>query len=167
MKIDINSISHEQLLETRLCDLGLSIKETIINDYINQLYDELKQKGIQFHPPCYLSDEWFSPLGVAAIAIPFYLAHPRLLALEKKMMRAVEGGTKSEALKLLRHECGHAYVHAFNLTQKSRWCETFGHPGKTYTEHYRYRPYSKSFVNNLKDFYAQSHPEEDFSETFA
>jgi len=167
MKIDIDSVSHEELLQTRLCDLGLTIKGTVIEDYINQLYDELKLKGMQLLPPCYISDEWFSPHGVAAIAIPFYLAHPRLLALEKKMMHAVEGGTKPEALKLLRHECGHAYVHAFNLTRKSRWRQIFGHPGKTYMEHYRYRPYSKSFVNNLRDFYAQSHPEEDFAETFA
>ncbi|MBN2158600.1 MAG: putative zinc-binding metallopeptidase [Spirochaetes bacterium] len=167
MKIDIDTVSHEELLHTRLCDLGLTIRGTVIEDYINQLYDELKQKGMQFLPPCYISDEWFSPHGVGAIAIPFYLMHPRLLALEKKMMRTVEGETKPEALKLLRHESGHAYVHAFNLTRKSRWREMFGHPGKTYTEHYRYRPYSKSFVNNLRDFYAQSHPEEDFAETFA
>jgi len=154
-------------MQTRLCDLGLSIQGTVIQEYIDQFYEELRQKGMQFLPPCYLSDEWFSPNKIGVIAIPFYLAHPKLHSLEKRMMKEVEGGTKPEALKLLRHECGHAYVHAFNLTSKRHWRETFGHPGKAYTEHYKYRPYSKSFVSNLENFYAQSHPEEDFAETFA
>jgi hypothetical protein len=29
------------------------------------------------------------------------------------------------------------------------------------------RPYSKSFVHHLEPWYAQSHPDEDFAETFA
>src|SRR5438874_13235164 len=32
---------------------------------------------------------------------------------------------------------------------------------------YRPRPYSRSFVIHLDDWYAQSHPDEDFAETFA
>ena len=38
-----------------------------------------------------MSSEWFSPADVPGIAIPFYLAHPRLMKLEKKMMLEVEG----------------------------------------------------------------------------
>ena len=41
---------------------------------------ELEAKGLHFRPHFWLSDEWFSPDGVPGIAIPFYLAHPRLRA---------------------------------------------------------------------------------------
>jgi len=34
-------------------------------------------------------------------------------------------------------------------------------------ETYRPRPYSKSFVRHLPNWYAQAHPDEDFAETFA
>jgi hypothetical protein len=36
-----------------------------------------------------------------------------------------------------------------------------------YPEYYLPKPYSKSFVQHLDHWYAQSHPDEDFAETFA
>ena len=36
-----------------------------------------------------------------------------------------------------------------------------------YPEYYTPKPYSKSFVQHLDHWYAQSHPDEDFAETFA
>ena len=36
-----------------------------------------------------------------------------------------------------------------------------------YPEYYTPKPYSKSFVLHLDSWYAQSHPDEDFAETFA
>ena len=44
-------------------------------------------------PHVWISDEWFSPDNVPGIAIPFYLAHPRLMRLERSQMLEVEGGT--------------------------------------------------------------------------
>jgi hypothetical protein len=43
----------------------------------------------------------------------------------------------------------------------------FGSPSAPYPEFYTPRPYSKSFVLHLDSWYAQSHPDEDFAETFA
>jgi hypothetical protein len=43
----------------------------------------------------------------------------------------------------------------------------FGAPSTPYPEFYLPRPYSKSFVLHLDSWYAQSHPDEDFAETFA
>jgi hypothetical protein len=43
----------------------------------------------------------------------------------------------------------------------------FGSPNKPYPEFYTPRPYSRSFVLHLDAWYAQSHPDEDFAETFA
>ena len=43
-------------------------------------------------------------------AVPFYLAHPRLMQLERSQMLEVEGGTEIWCTRLLRHEAGHAIV---------------------------------------------------------
>ena len=163
----LDKISDESLLHLRMCDLNLTIQGTWLESCIKQLYQELTQKQFPFMPVCYLGDEWFSPDGYPVIAIPFYLAHPRLIQLEQKMMLEVEGGSAAECMQLLRHECGHAVAHAFGLTRRIKWRKIFGSPDKPYQDFYRYRPYSKSFVHHLKDWYAQSHPEEDFAETFA
>jgi hypothetical protein len=165
--IELDAIDEKQLLQYRLCDLPIRIEGTWLKDLIDRLYGELQSRGLAFRPACYLGDEWFSPEGIPVIALPFYLAHPRLIQLERKIIGEAEGENPAEAMRLLRHECGHAIVHAFGLTRRSSWREHFGHPRKPFSDYYRYQPYSKSYVRNLKDFYAQSHPEEDFAETFA
>ncbi len=44
----------------------------------------------------------------------------------------------------------------------------FGDPGVDYNPTiYHHRPYSKAYVRHLPNWYAQSHPDEDFAETFA
>ena len=35
--------------------------------------------GIRLRPHAWISSEWFSPANTPGIAIPFYLAHPRLV----------------------------------------------------------------------------------------
>ena len=67
-------------------------------------------------PHAWLSDEWFSPDNTPGIAIPFYLAHPRLMRLERRQILEVEGGTASECLRILRHETGHVVQHAYRLS---------------------------------------------------
>lgn len=155
------------LLGMRIRDLKLQIAGSWLEPLIEQLYYELDAKGISFHPPCYLADEWLTPDKVPIIGIPFCLAHARLMELEKKMMYEVEGGTEASCMRLLRHECGHALNYAYRLYRRTRWRELFGHFSATYGNSYSYRPYSRRFVINLKDNYAQSHPDEDFAETFA
>jgi hypothetical protein len=43
----------------------------------------------------------------------------------------------------------------------------FGKSSKRYPEYYRPNPASKKYVQHLRLWYAQSHPDEDFAETFA
>lgn len=150
-----------------MCDLGLRIEGTALEARIAQLYEELDARGVPFHPHCWLSDEWFSPDGVPGIAIPFYLAHPRLARLERKELLEVEGGTKDWCLKILRHETGHALDTAFRLHRRKGYRALFGRYTKPYPDHYRPRPYSKYYVRHLEPSYAQAHPAEDFAETFA
>ena len=162
------SLKDEELLRLRICDLGVRIEGSELEPRIGQFCDELVSRGVTLRPDCYLGDEWFSPEGVPAIALPFYLAHPRLKALELRQMMEVEGGTAEWCLMLLRHECGHAVDHAYQFSCRKEWQRIFGSPATEYTpETYRPRPYSRSFVQHLPNWYAQAHPDEDFAETFA
>lgn len=157
----------EKLLDLRFCDLDLRIEGTWLEEMIARLYDELARRGIPFRPHCWLSSEWFSPDGVPGIAMPFYLAHPRLMRLERRRMLEVEGGTREWCLKILRHEAGHALDTAYRLRRKQRWQRVFGRASQPYPDTYRPKPYSHDFVQHLGWWYAQSHPLEDFAETFA
>jgi hypothetical protein len=165
--INLDTIPEEQLLDMRICDLPVWIEGTWLEKCVGQLHDELKSKNILFKPRCYLADEWLTPEDVPVIGIPFYLAHPRLTALEKKMMLEAEGETIEWCMKLLRHEAGHALCYAYNLHHTHDWKAVFGESTQAYEDTYRFRPYSKSFVRHLDNYYAQYHPDEDFVETFA
>jgi len=160
-------LDDEALLDVRLCDLGLTIAGSWLEARIQVLHDELAVRGLEFRPHYWLSAEWFSPDGVPGVAIPFYLAHPRLMRLEKAQMLEVEGGTPEWCLKILRHEAGHAFDNAYRLRERRRRAEIFGRPSTPYPDFYLPKPYSKSFVLHLDSWYAQSHPDEDFAETFA
>jgi len=94
-------LSDEQLLDLRICDLPIKIKGSFLEPHIKRLYSELNSRGIRFKPHVWLSEEWFSPDGVPGIAIPFYLAHPRLMKLERKQMLEIEGGTDTECMRIL------------------------------------------------------------------
>ena len=157
----------EELLDLRICDLGLRIEGTALVPRIKQLYAELEARGLRLRPQCWLSGEWFSPHDVPGIAIPFYLAHPRLRTLEGKQMNEVEGGTRNWCMQLLRHEAGHCYETAYQLTRRKRWRKLFGRASKPYPDFYNPKPVSRQFVLHLDWWYGQSHPVEDFAETFA
>lgn len=151
----------------RLCDLGLTVETSRLAPHLRRLYRELESRGIEFKPHAWLSEEWFSPDGVPGIAIPFYLAHPRLERLERRVMREVEGGNSRWLMRILRHEAGHALDNAYRLRRRRRWREVFGPASLPYPHRYRARPGSRRYVHHLGEWYAQAHPTEDFAETFA
>ena len=159
--------SDEKLLDMRICDLQLDIEKSMMVRMRNQLYGELERRGLRLRPHFWLSDEWFVPDGVPGIAIPFYMAHPRLMRLERKQMLEVEGGAQAWCMRILRHEAGHAIDIAYRMNRRKRYREMFGRYSDPYPEYYRPKPRSKNFVLHLEPWYAQSHPAEDFAETFA
>jgi hypothetical protein len=162
------ALKDDELLQKRICDLGVRIPGSELEGRVAQLYEELDAHGLSFRPACYLGDEWFSPAGSPTIAIPFYLAHPRLKTLEMHRMLQVEGGTPEWCQQLLRHESGHAIDHAYSFSSREDWRAVFGSPEAEYSpETYQPRPYSRGFVRHLPNWYAQAHPDEDFAETFA
>lgn len=162
-----SSVSDEALLQMRLCDLPIKLERTEIGARVQRLYDELESRGISFRPHVWFSDEWFSPDDAPGIAIPFYLAHPRLMKLEERMMFHAEGAGEQECMRILRHEAGHALDTAYGLHRRKRWREMFGSFSTPYPKYYKPRPGSRNYVQHLNDWYAQAHPAEDFAETFA
>ncbi|MFC1808668.1 putative zinc-binding metallopeptidase [Candidatus Omnitrophota bacterium] len=165
--INLETITDDELMEVRFCELPITLQDSPVEQWVNEFIVEIDSHSLQFKPSIYLADEWLCPEGVPVIGVPFYLVHPRLRALEKKMMLDAEGSDKGEFMRLMRHEMGHAVVYAFRLHRKKKWRDLFGHPMEEENEHYRFKKYSRNFVHNVENFYAQSHPDEDFAETFA
>lgn len=160
-------LDHRELLDLRICDLGLRIDHTWLQSCIERVLAELERKRLRFRPHFWLSDEWFSPAEVPGVALPFYLAHPRLIRMERSRMLFVEGATVETCMQYLRHEIGHAILHAYRLNRRRRWQRSFGNSSKPYPRAYQPNPASRRYVHHLPGWYAQSHPEEDFAETFA
>ncbi|MCH7590870.1 putative zinc-binding metallopeptidase [PVC group bacterium] len=164
---DLDKLTDEALLEMRFCDLPVSLEHSMVVPYVEVFTMELELKGIRFRPAVYLADEWLCPEGVPAIGIPFYLCHSRLRALERQMMLEVEGESQEEFLKLMRHEMGHAISYAYKFQNKPKWRKLFGQPSKEFSDYYKFKKYSRNYVSNIEEGYAQSHPDEDFAESFA
>ena len=161
------SLPDEDLLKLRLKDLRVTIEGTWLEGCLRDLHRELKWRKLRVRPHAWISDEWFSPDTTPGIAIPFYLAHPRLMQLERKKIIDVEGGSVRDCMRILRHEAGHVIQHSYQLQRRRRWQELFGASSTRYPKYYQPNPRSKRYVQHLRLWYAQSHPDEDFAETFA
>lgn len=158
----------EELLDVRLCDLDLRIEGTDVQDRLMRLYAELERAGLRrFRPYAWLSTSWFTPHGSTGFAVPFYLAHQRLVRLERWQFGEAEGASREGGLRLMRHEAAHVLDNAYRLHRRRDWRETFGTFSQPYRASYRPKPGSRHHVVNLDYWYAQSHPGEDWAETFA
>lgn len=151
----------------RFRELHLSRPSAWVVDCHRRLTLELTDRALRPRPHVWLAEEWFSPPGIPGFAIPFYLAHPRLMRLERTQMHTVEGGTPASCMAVMRHEAGHALQHAHRLHRRAGWRQLFGASSTPYPDRYRPRRRSTRFVRHLAGWYAQSHPDEDFAETFA
>ena len=161
------NLTDEELLKLRFSDLHLNLNNSQVPIYIEKLRQELRQKGLCFNPYFWLSTGWFTPDGLPGVAIPFYLAHERLARLERNQVFEVEGGNAKWFMQILRHECGHAIDNAYRLRRRKQRQKIFGKSTMKYSPYYNPKPYSKRYVLHLDNWYSQSHPDEDFAETFA
>jgi len=157
----------EELLDVPLCDLDLSLEGSALERRIDRLHAELRRAGLVFRPYVWLSTDWFTPEESTGFAVPFYLAHGRLVRLEHAQMFEAEGCTHDWCMKLLRHEAAHAIDNAYRLHSRADWRRTFGRYSAPYRSAYRVKPTSRNYVQHLGAWYAQSHPAEDWAESFA
>ena len=147
--------------------LPIRLSGTPVSQRAAQVFGELADRQIKVRPSIWLSEEWFNPDGTVGFAIPFYLAHPRLIRLERRLMLEAEGASEREALRIIRHETGHAIDEAFQFYRRPEYVAVFGSPRRQYPSSYAVKPHSRRHVVHLNSWYAQSHPVEDFAETFA
>lgn len=161
------TLDDDELLRLRFSELRLRLKGSLVEPELDALQAALQRRGLRFRPHAWLSTEWFSPDGIPGIAIPFYVVHPRLRRLEQRMIGEVEGASRTWRMRILRHEAGHALDTAFRLRRRACWRRMFGPASRPYPSRYRARPASRDHVLHLGYWYAQSHPTEDFAETFA
>jgi hypothetical protein len=154
-----------ELLSRRISELGLRLEGSPLEKFVQQLYAELDARGLRaFRPGVYLSDEWACPDKEPIIGVPFYLADPKLSALEQALNDIED---EREIMMYLRHEAGHAFNYAYLLYERKDWLELFGPFDLPYDEHYKPVPFSRRYVRHIAGWYAQKHPDEDFAETFA
>jgi hypothetical protein len=155
----------QELLAKPIKELGLKLEGSPLEKYVRALYREIERKGLKhFRPRCYLTDEWGCPSGEPIVGIPFYLADPKLAALEKDMNDLED---EREIMMYLRHEAGHAFNYAYELYKRPEWRTLFGPFRRAYKDHYRPVPFNRAYVRHIAGWYAQKHPDEDFAETFA
>ncbi|HUP59073.1 MAG TPA: hypothetical protein VNA69_01500 [Thermoanaerobaculia bacterium] len=153
------------VLPVPIRELGLSLEQSPVAPYVNELYRELEEKGLHhFRPRCYLSDEWGCPSEEPVIGIPFYLGDPRVANIEA-VVNDVED--EREIMRYLRHEAGHAFNYAYELYRTDEWHALFGSFRRPYRDDYPFVPFSRDYVRHIAGWYAQKHPDEDFAETFA
>lgn len=163
----LNEMTDSEILALRFCDLPVTLKGSTVEQRAKVVFDELARRGIRFRPSLWIAHEWYNPDGTAGFAVPFYLLHPRLTRLERTMMYEAEGASLPESMSILRHETGHAVDEAFKLRQLDDYRRVFGSPNKIYPTEYSADSDSRDYVQHLNAWYAQSHPCEDFAETFA
>jgi len=154
-----------ELLPVPIKELGLKLEGSPIERYVEQLFKELEAKGLQrFRPAFYLTSEWGCPSEQPVIGVPFYLADPRIGAIESAVN---DLENEREIMMYMRHEAGHAFNYAYELYKTDEWREIFGPFRRPYRDRYSYVPFSKNYVRHMEGWYAQKHPDEDFAETFA
>lgn len=152
----------------RIRDLGLAIEGTRLEPVIAEFEAEVaKLELAHLKPSFYLSTEWGVVFGSMSIALPFYLAHPELEALQVEQVGHLEGAGRAEILRYLRHEFGHVVNYAYHLYEVDEWVRQFGSITQPYLEEYQPKPFSRRFVRHLPGWYAQKHPDEDWAETLA
>ncbi len=168
MHTDLARFHESNLWSTPIRDLRLTIEGTRLEPILSEFMEEVRQTGItRVRPRFYLSTEWGVPFETVAMAIPFYLAHPDLTALHAERVGHVEGFDRADILRYLRHEMGHVINYAYRLYDHEEWVKQFGSITQPYFEEYRPEPFSRRYVRHLPGWYAQKHPDEDWSETFA
>src|SRR5438067_235357 len=131
----------------RLRDLGLAIAGTPLEAIVREFEQELAERGVaEIRPHFYLSTEWGVPFGTISIAIPFYLARLDLTDFHARRGGFVEGGSRADVLRYLRHEMGHVVNYAFLLYERPEWVRRFGDIDLPYEEEYRPRPFHPNYV---------------------
>lgn len=161
---------YEVLLDTPVNGLELTLKDSLLEDCIAELFHQLEPLKIRLRPKFYLSDGYGTCEGTANIGLAFWDVERGLQTLAQRYLGELYD--LWDMRMVLRHELGHAFCYSYKLYRLPEFRKIFnvrGHFFNTYPLHERFskNPWSHDFVNPCGDHYAQKHPDDDFAETFA
>lgn len=166
--------SQYELLMTPIFSLSLKIQNSIFEKLIREVKRELQKHRLAYKPHFYLSDEFGCVEGTVNIGIPFYMASPELEELNREVGSEKHQALEDHQLKaLLRHECGHAFFYAYGLQRNKTAQKLFGNFESKRVSIKNIPLEPGSHVDYLERWgaasqgYSRTHPEEDFSDTFA
>jgi hypothetical protein len=162
-----------ELLLTPVSHLSLQISQSPLEKLIKEVLQEIRRKNLRMNPKFYLSDEFGCVQNTATIGIPFYLAHPDLEELDH-LVGSEKGSilTEGQIKSILRHECGHAFFYTYKVYKKNKARKIFGDFDSRSVSLQNIAPDSNDYVDYLarcgtaSPGYSQTHPEEDFADTF-
>jgi hypothetical protein len=156
----------ERLLDLRLCDLDVRIEGSDLEPRIAELNGELEAQGIRFRPHFYLADEWFCPDGVPGS--PSRSTWPTRGWPGSNSRRCwrwrAARGSGACASSATRRACARERLQAATPAGAAGDLRQELEP---YPDHYAPKPYQQELRAAPRAWYAQSHPDEDFAETFA
>ena len=165
--LNLNNYSNAELLKKPISSLVRGKVTPFIRNYRTRLIQELANKNILIKPKIYCSTDWFCPDGEAGFAFPFYLVDERLKEVYLHYFYDLDGVNEDEIMRLFRHEMAHVIDNVFSLRRLKKRQQIFGLTSKKYPSTYRPNLKSRDFVTNLGEGYGQSHPDEDWAETFS
>jgi hypothetical protein len=158
----------ERLLKLRLKDLKLPLRGTWLAACLRELNAEMAEKGLKrVRAHGWISSEWFSPGNTAGhrVSVLPGASAPDAARTQDDHRRRGRHPRRMHAHPPSR--AGHVLQHSYALHKQPRWRRLFGRSSIRYPKYYRADPTSRNFVQHLRLWYAQSHPDEDFAETFA
>jgi hypothetical protein len=179
MSDPLSSVSgrEKRLLGRRIRSIAVDLKKSPVERVIKKVFAELKTLGLGFYrPKFFIGDGWAYHDGACLISVPFWMMRDDLFAVERKVMLRDFGSMRYPrdrrddrvTAKIVRHEIGHAFSDRFELTWTKEYRKLFGHTEKPYNPVSYYADLaSPDFPRNFEDGYGESHPDEDFAESFA
>ncbi len=163
-----------ELLMTPVHLISIQLQGSHIEKLIRNVRQELSKKKFVLKPFFYLSDEFGCVQNTINIGIPFYMVHSELEKLNQTFgSEKHQALTDPQIMSLLRHECGHAFFYAYEIYKHRQAQNLFGNfsSKRIPLERINWTPdecvdyIEKKGVATMG--YTRTHPEEDFSNTFA
>jgi Putative zinc-binding metallo-peptidase len=175
---DIFTPKEISLLKRKIKTLKSSLKGRPVGKAIREVMKELEARGLgEISPHFFVSDTWAYYEGIGLISIPFWALDEEVFIIRQKIINGPNPKTyrhgksikdTEQQKKIIRHEIGHLIADRYEIRDTHEFRQLFGNPYKPYrVDKYTADLNSTAFVDNVGDKYGQSHPDEDFAETFA
>jgi hypothetical protein len=126
MQFAWEDLPDSDILKMRICDLHVRIHGSELEERVQQLYHELEARGLPFRRIATWATNGFHPRDRRSLPSRS-ISHIRG-SNSSSFIRCwkVEGGTSEWCMQILRHECGHAYDHAYQFSSTRAWVRVFG-----------------------------------------